>query len=327
MQGRPEMRILVFVLAVGCTGDAEKDTTTTPTTTDTDTCETLPGTCGNLATGDTGCPEGYSCWGPSAFVCYRGDCDLPICLPPTTRIWTPSGERPLRDLRRGDPVWTLHGWAEIALTETVWEATPVYSLAVDEEKTFLAGKSAAWVHNCFCDGVEGLVGDSPWPGLSIRGPTTIPRTTHNRFRGFWGESWAKERIALLADRNVIQVVGEQVRVRTPGQGLGTYRVLDYLVRTEVNLPGLPKGSLVAIEVKAGNAVRSAMQRLKDLDLLNDPATTWMNRKRVPRFDDGSGGKVFLNYGLPTGPIHTLVLRVPESAMPKSPSLGGNVPPL
>lgn len=118
------MRTALLLLLAACTGSGPKDTSPvdTSTSTDTDTtdtdtvttptptgevCETLEGTCGHIATGDTGCPVGYRCWGPSAFVCYRGDCDLPICLPPDTRIWTPSGERPLHSLRRGDVVYTL----------------------------------------------------------------------------------------------------------------------------------------------------------------------------------------------------------------------------
>lgn len=85
-----------------------------PTTKTTDTdCETLPGTCGQAAlndseSGDTGCPEGFQCWGPSVFVCYRGaECELPSCLPPDAAVSTPHGPVALRDLRVGDPVYTV----------------------------------------------------------------------------------------------------------------------------------------------------------------------------------------------------------------------------
>ena len=94
----------LVLVGLGCTGP---DAPTDPTGTTTD-CETIAErTCGVMATGDTGCPEGFACSGPSVFVCYRGSCDLPECLPPTTQIATPAGPIPIRDLHRGDFVWSL----------------------------------------------------------------------------------------------------------------------------------------------------------------------------------------------------------------------------
>ncbi|MEQ1571595.1 MAG: Hint domain-containing protein [Myxococcota bacterium] len=89
-----------------CTGSSGTKTTGESGTGD---CEVLEDrTCGMGAhSGDTGCPDGYACWGPSAFQCFRGDCDLPICLPPSTRIDTPEGSRAVSSLALGDLVYTL----------------------------------------------------------------------------------------------------------------------------------------------------------------------------------------------------------------------------
>jgi hypothetical protein len=107
------------VVAVACTGgtttktdgSGDSGTTTTGNTTtgDTTTCDVIEDrSCGHAVhSGDTGCPDGYACWGPSAFVCYRGNCDLPICLPPDAAIDTPDGPRPVSELAPGDPVYTL----------------------------------------------------------------------------------------------------------------------------------------------------------------------------------------------------------------------------
>jgi hypothetical protein len=104
------MTLLALSLAA-CSGASPKAPTTGSTADTTVDCETIPErVCGNAArtdeeTGDTGCPEGFACWGPSAFVCYRGaECELPICLPPVAEIATPDGPRALRDLRVGDRV-------------------------------------------------------------------------------------------------------------------------------------------------------------------------------------------------------------------------------
>lgn len=114
MRGAGVVLGLFGLFAAGCTGaPSGEDSAPTPTGgtgTTSETCETIPDrTCGYGAssTGDTGCPEGYACSGPSAYVCYRGDCELPSCLPPGTTIDTPSGPVPLRELEPGDLVWTL----------------------------------------------------------------------------------------------------------------------------------------------------------------------------------------------------------------------------
>ncbi len=105
------MVVLALVLTA-CTGGSAPPGSTSTGDTAVD-CETVPDrVCGNAALqdtvpGDTGCPEGFSCWGPSAFVCYRGtECNLPICLPPGAAIETPSGPRAVRDLRVGDWIVT-----------------------------------------------------------------------------------------------------------------------------------------------------------------------------------------------------------------------------
>lgn len=106
---------LATVLALGCVGSTKTDSGTTgsesgtTSTADTTTCEVLEDRlCGyGVHSGDTGCPDGYSCWGPSAFQCYRGNCDLPICLPADAAIDTPDGPRPVSALAPGDLVYTL----------------------------------------------------------------------------------------------------------------------------------------------------------------------------------------------------------------------------
>ena len=53
------------------------------------------------------CPEGYSCSGLSAFLCYKGDCpNLPICLAHDAMIETPTGPVRVTELRVGTMVWT-----------------------------------------------------------------------------------------------------------------------------------------------------------------------------------------------------------------------------
>jgi hypothetical protein len=57
--------------------------------------------------GEATCPEGYSCSGLSAYLCYKGTCnELPICLPGSTQIGTPKGDMALESLKVGAPIWT-----------------------------------------------------------------------------------------------------------------------------------------------------------------------------------------------------------------------------
>lgn len=99
----------LLLLACGL-GDGDKSATDTEST-----CEVIEDrSCGQMTsdTEDSACPEGYSCWGPSAFVCYRGDCNLPICLDADTRIATPTGEVSITELSPGALVWTVGAMGE-----------------------------------------------------------------------------------------------------------------------------------------------------------------------------------------------------------------------
>lgn len=118
-------------LALGCEADpvdgppdvpvAQDDTATTPdaeppadATGGEDECEILKDENGDNVscmgedpTEEIPCPEGYTCSGLSAFMCYKGDCqNLPICLAADARIDTPLGEVPITELRVGSIVWT-----------------------------------------------------------------------------------------------------------------------------------------------------------------------------------------------------------------------------
>lgn len=69
---------------------------------------------------DTACPEGYSCWGPSAFQCTQGDdCNLPICLSEATFITTPDGPVIISDLVAGDLIVTTEGVEPIEVVASV----------------------------------------------------------------------------------------------------------------------------------------------------------------------------------------------------------------
>jgi hypothetical protein len=69
--------------------------------------------CGQAAVqqgGDTACPDGFACWGPSAFQCYQGDdCNLPICLSELTTLATPEGPVVITELVAGDLILTAEG--------------------------------------------------------------------------------------------------------------------------------------------------------------------------------------------------------------------------
>jgi hypothetical protein len=96
----------------------------------------------------------------------------------------------------------------------------------------------------------------------------VGQTQRNRLQGILGEDAVRARLL----RNPrLEVVGEQIRVRTPGEG--SYRITDFLVR------GRKSGRLRIIEVKTGGAYRSTSQLAKDA-LIADPfsATTFFGRR-------------------------------------------------
>ncbi len=103
--------VLLCLFVVGlmaCDGTAEVNPTPDATS-DAESCVTLQDVgCDPNADGEPGtCPEGYTCSGLSAFLCYKGTCnDLPICLPADAMIDTPSGPIPMVLLKKGMLVWT-----------------------------------------------------------------------------------------------------------------------------------------------------------------------------------------------------------------------------
>lgn len=163
---------------------------TSPSTVDTDVdCETLPGTCGQAAlndttTGDTGCPEGYTCWGPSAFVCYRGtECDLPICLAPNTVITTPTGPTRLDALSVGDLVFTQdrEGLRVVAPIEQVGST--------------IAPHSHEWVQILLADGraVAGSPGHPTTDGLTFGELVVGDLVDGSRVAHVWREPYPFDR--------------------------------------------------------------------------------------------------------------------------------------
>jgi hypothetical protein len=111
------------------------------------------------------------------------------------------------------------------------------------------------------------------------------RIVRNSLQGELGEAVVRQR--LLNSRSV-DLVGEQIRINTPG--VGSHRVVDFLVR------GKNTGQLRIIEVKTGGATRDALQIAKDR-LIADPAspTTFSGRRaNAAGYPDGT----------PTGPIRT-----------------------
>src|SRR5690606_40041625 len=90
----------------------------------------------------------------------------------------------------------------------------------------------------------------------------------NKVIGDLGEDAVRTR---LLNSNSVDIVGEQVRINTPG--IGSHRVTDFLIR------GKNTGKLRIIEVKTGGGTRNSSQVAKD-SLIADPAsaTTFSGRR-------------------------------------------------
>lgn len=113
-----------------------------------------------------------------------------------------------------------------------------------------------------------------------------PQILRNSIQCELGEAVVRQR--LLNSRS-LDLVGEQIRINTPGIGL--HRVIDFLVR------GKKTGRLRIIEVKTGDATRDAVQLAKDrliADLLT-PTT----------FSGCRANDVGIPNGTPTGAILTM----------------------
>ena len=123
-------------------------------------------------------------------------------------------------------------------------------------------------------------------GRSVAEATkSTPQILKNGVQGDLGEAAVRQR---LLNNNSVELIGEQVRIRTPG--VGSFRVTDFLVR------GKNTGQLRIIEVKTGGATRNASQLGKDALIANPQgATTFFGRR--------ARGAGFSN-GTPTGPVRT-----------------------
>jgi len=111
----------------------------------------------------------------------------------------------------------------------------------------------------------------------------VRRVLQNQAQGALGEAAVRAR---LLNSTRLELVGEQIRITTPG--VGSFRVTDFLVRSRQT------GRLSIIEVKTGGATRDAMQLAKDA-LIADPLT--------PTMWTGSRAAAYKLSG-PTGPIRT-----------------------
>jgi RHS repeat-associated protein len=113
----------------------------------------------------------------------------------------------------------------------------------------------------------------------------LPQVLQNQAQGALGEAAVRAR---LLNSNRLDLVGEQIRITTPG--VGSCRVTDFMVQSRQT------GRLSIIEVKTGGATRDAIQLAKDA-LIADPLapTTFTGRRAAAAGFPG---------GTPTGPIRT-----------------------
>jgi len=176
---------------------------------------------------------------------------------------------PAGELRVGETLRNLDGDVRIESIEQLGSEERVYNLEIHGEHVFRVASSGLLVHNS--SGAEGTVSG--------------PQILRNKIQGELGEAAVRQR--LLNSRSV-DLVGEQIRVNTPG--VGSHRVTDFLVR------GKNTGQLRIIEIKTGGATRDAVQLAKD-KLIADPfsPTTFSGRR--------ANAAGFPN-GTPTGPIRT-----------------------
>jgi hypothetical protein len=115
--------------------------------------------------------------------------------------------------------------------------------------------------------------------------TAVPQVLRNQTQGALGEAAVRAR---LLNSNRLELVGEQMRVTTPG--VDSYRITDFMVQSRQT------GRLSIIEVKTGGATRDVTQLAKDA-LIGDPL--------VPTTFTGSrSAAAGYPSSTPTGPIRT-----------------------
>jgi RHS repeat-associated protein len=113
----------------------------------------------------------------------------------------------------------------------------------------------------------------------------VPQVLRNQTQGALGEAAVRAR---LLNSNRLDLVGEQIRLTTPG--VGSYRVTDFMVQSRQT------GRRSIIEVKTGGATRDATQLAKDALIADPLAPTTFTGSRAA--DAGFPS------GTPTGPIRT-----------------------
>jgi hypothetical protein len=145
-------------------------------------------------------------------------------------------------------------------------------------------------------GAEGEIAQAKSAVASLD-QSAIPQVRLNQAQGALGEDKVRAR---LLDSKSLDLVEEQVRIRTPGEG--SYRRIDFLVRSKRT------GRLSIIEVKTGGATRDAAQLAKDALIANPeaPTTFFGQRARAARFADGT----------PTGPIRTFEVNADNVRSPR-----------
>ena len=122
-------------------------------------------------------------------------------------------------------------------------------------------------------------------GPASAAKSAVPQVSQNQAQGGLGEAAVRAR---LLNSSRLELVGEQIRITTPG--VGSYRVTDFMVRSRQT------GRLSVIEVKTGGATRDPAQLAKDA-LIADPL--------VPTTFTGSrAAAAGFPSGTPTGPIRT-----------------------
>lgn len=132
---------------------------------------------------------------------------------------------------------------------------------------------------------KGAGGSQPKSPKGTKDGNTESTIIPNKARGDLGEDAVRAR---LLNSNSIDIVGEQIRINTPG--VGSHRVTDFLVR------GKKTGKLRIIEVKTGKATRSSSQLEKDSLIADQTSATTFSGRRAR-----AAG---LPNGAPTGGIKT-----------------------
>jgi len=157
---------------------------------------------------------------------------------------------------------------------TILYCTTIAGAAVQEMHTRVAFEKA-----CV------LEGETSFSAEFVAANSTVPQVLRNQTQGALGEAAVRAR---LLNINRLDLVGEQIRITTPG--VGSFRVTDFMVQSRQT------GRLSIIEVKTGGATCDATQLAKDA-LIADPFSPTI-------FTGSRAGAAGFPSGIPTGPIRT-----------------------